>query len=325
MAFAAVHRDEPGAGEAGTSGGGFLEFRFERLVREDFGKLFFKPFYRRADFDDERYSPVFSPVARPGQKVRISLRLERWEGQSVGVEGYVRDSFSGKDIGTTAVVFPKEGERRELEFAIPRLDGSCVDEVGLKVTSFSGKGKRDTGRFLIDSFSIGGPASYSIDLAKQTVEFGCVTPFSHDGGTWSIEEGRLQLMTPSPAASYSGGYRVGDQRVRCRVRPLAGLSHLLIARAKGAMRSYLGGFDGEGLALFKKDFGLVRLARVPFAWEKNRDYGLCLEARGDRLLLSIDGKLLLEARDSSLASGMVGCGSLGAARALYGPFEIEEF
>jgi len=36
-----------------------LEFRFERLTREESGKCFFKPFYRRFDFDDERYSPVF--------------------------------------------------------------------------------------------------------------------------------------------------------------------------------------------------------------------------------------------------------------------------
>jgi len=172
VAFTAVHR----AG-LGRKGGNALEFRFERLTREMSGKLYFKPFYRRADFDDERYSPVFSPAARPGQTVRIAFGLERWEGQSVGVEGYVRDTWSGKDIAATTTVFPKEGEHTVLEFKIPELGGSAVDEVGLKLTSFSGKGKRDSGRLLVDSFSIGGKASYAIDPGRQALEFGCITPF----------------------------------------------------------------------------------------------------------------------------------------------------
>jgi ADP-ribosylglycohydrolase len=319
VAFAAVHR----AG-LGADGADALEFRFERLTREMSGKLFFKPFYRRADFDDERYSPVFSPAARPGQRVSFSFRLERWEGQSVGIEGYVRDSWSGKDVAASPALFPKEGEALRLDFVIPELGGSCADEVGIRLTSFSGKGKRDSGRLIVDHVSIRGPAAYTIDLARQSVEFGCVTPFSHDGGTWSIEEGRLQLMTPVAALSYTGGYKVADQRVKALVRPLAGDSHLLVARAGGAMRSYLGGFDIGGVSLFKRDFGLLRLAHAAFAWEKGRDYELCLEAVGDSLSLSVDGQTLLDIRDSSFASGMVGCGSLGAARALYGPFRVEE-
>ncbi|HEY9054531.1 MAG TPA: ADP-ribosylglycohydrolase family protein [Rectinemataceae bacterium] len=313
VAFSATHRSGMG-----------LEFRFERLTREMSGKLFFKPFYRRADFDDERYSPVFSPAARPGQKARISFKLERWEGQSIGVEGYVRDFWSGKDIAATSTVFPADGENVVLEFVIPELGGSAVDEVGLRLTSFSGKGKRDSGRLFIDSFWIGGRASYTIDPARQALEFGCVTPFSHEGGSWSLESGRLQLMTPSEGASYTGGYRVADQKISCRITPLAGESHFLIVRAGGAMRSYLGGLDAGGVSIYKKDFGLTRLAYAPLAWEKGRDYELSFEARGERLSLMVDGVPALEVRDGTHASGMVGCGSLEAARALYGPFAVEE-
>jgi ADP-ribosylglycohydrolase len=322
--FAVVHRPSVGASGEAFRNRGVLEFRFERLTREMNGKLFFKPFYRRSDFDDERYSPVFSPTARPGQKVEMLFRLERWEGQSVGIEGYVRDSSSGKDVVASPAVFPKDGESIRLEFSIPELGGACADEVGIKLTSFSGKGKRDSGRLLVDRFSIRGPAAYSIDLARQSVEFGCVTPFSHDGGTWSIEEGRLQLMTPSAAASYTGGYRVGDQRITCGVTPLAGDSHLLMTRAAGAMRSYLGGFDSDGVSIYRRNFGLERLAHAVFPWEKNRDYELSFEAAGDELSLYVDGELLLEVRDCAFTEGMAGCGSVRAARALYGPFRIEE-
>ena len=318
--FAIAHRD---AAEIG--GGNALEFRFERLTREMSGKLFFKPFYRRDDFDDERYSPVFSPIARPGQTVKLRFRMERWEGQNIGVEGYVRDTFSKKDIVTTQTIFPKEGEVHSFDFAIPDLAGSSVDEIGLRLTSYSGGGKRDSGRLLVDRFSIAGKSRYAIDVAKQSVEFGCVTPFSHDGGAWSIGEGKLRLMTPTKAASYTGGYRVADQKIRALVTAFAGDSHLLIARAGGAMRGYMAGFDGKDrVSILKNEFGLTRLAQADFRWLTEKEYELSLEAVGDRITLSVDGRVVLEAFDGSFSHGMVGCGAVRAARAEYGSFMIEE-
>ncbi len=338
--FAVCHRGGGGVGRADVEGGAAgdvsaeprdaqrknaLEFRFERLTREESGKCFFKPFYRRSDFDDERYSPVFSPLARPGQNVEIEFSMERWEGQSIGVEGYVRDTWSQKDVLTTSPMFPEEGRTYRLEFTIPSLDGSFPDEVGFKITSFSGKGKRDSGRLFIHRFAIRGRASYDIDIAKQSVEFGCVTPFSHDGGSWSIEDGRLHLMTPSKAASYTGGYGVADQKISAEVTPLAGDSHMLIVRAKGAQQGYWGGFDGHGkVAIYRQDFGFLKLAEAAYDWKPDKSVRISLAAAGEILSLWIDGKKVLEAKDSSFKSGLVGCGSLRASRALYGLFSVEE-
>lgn len=304
---------------------GRLEFQFERLVREESVKLFYKPFYRRDDFDDERYSPVFSPLVRPGQHVEIELSLERWEGQSLGVEGYVRDTWNRADIITTPTLFPEEGKTYKLSFAIPSLDGSFPDEIGLKITGFSGKGKRESGLLHITHVALHGKASYTIDLSRQAVEFGCVTPFSHDGGCWHIEEGRLHLMTPVQAASYTGGYRVGDQRITAMVRPLAGDSHCLIVRAQGAMKGYWAGFDGPGkVALYRHDQGFTLLAQASFPWTAGTDYALSLQASGSQLEFSVDGQVLLRAEDASFSYGMAGCGALCAARALYGSFKVEE-
>lgn len=331
VGFAAVHRELPADAAKGGGASHSLEFRFERLAREASGKLFWKPFYRRADFDDERYSPVFSPAARPGQTVRLRFRMERWEGEKIGVSGYVRDSWTGKDVQTTQTIFPAPGDEHTIEFAIPDLAGSEADEIGIVLTGYSGAARRDSGRLLVDLFEIAGKASYSIDLEKQAVEFGCVTPFSHDGGNWSIASGRMHLMTHAAAASYTGGYAVADQRVAAAVTPLAGYSHLLVARASGAMRGYLAGFDGEGsVAILKKDFGtsgvaaVSTLASAPFAWVAGRGYRLEFEALGDRLTLTIDGQKVVEARDAAHKTGMIGCASTGAARALYGPFQVEE-
>lgn len=312
---------------------GALEFRFERLTREESGTCYFKPYYRRSDFDDERYSPVFSPLARPGQHVDISFCLEQWEGQRIGIEGYVRDTWSRKEIITTPTLFfdiekdmtGQPGEEYRVSFDIPSMQGSFPDEVGLKVTSFSGKGKRDSGRLFVLQFILSGKAHYDIDFSKQTTEFGSVTPFSHEGGTWSIEDGRLHLMTPTMAAAYTGGYRVSNQKVEAIVTPLAGNSHMLLIRAKGAQQAYWGGIDDKGkLAIYRQNFGFEKLAETDFAWNYDTDVHMALLAMGDRISVWIDDEKLLEVHDNELRSGMVGCGSLRASRTLWGPFAVEE-
>ncbi len=91
------------------------------------------------------------------------------------------------------------------------------------------------------------------------------------------------------------------------------------------MRGYAAGFEAaRRSAILRHDFGVTRLATAAFAWETGRDYRLTVEAVGDRICLSVDGALILEARDSAHPSGMVGCAAEGPARALYGPFEVEE-
>jgi ADP-ribosylglycohydrolase len=329
--FAVAHRDLPvRSGEDSGAGGsegtrGVLEFRFERIEREMAGRLFYKPFYRRSDFDDERYSPTFAPTARPGMKARIAFSMERWEGERIGVSGYVRETRDGKIMTTTAPFFPVPGEEHVVEFELPEVGGSQIDEVGIELTGYSGAKKRDSGRLLVTSFDLWGKARYAIDIAKQVVEFGCVTPFSHDKGCWTIEGNRMQLMSHEKCASYTGGHAVIDQRVSASVTPLAGESHLLVARASGAMRGYWGGFDGEARAsILRNDFGLSCIASAPFAWERGREYRLSLEAKGSDIALFVDGQRVVEARDDSCAAGMVGCAAAEAARALYGDFLVEE-
>ncbi|OHD73796.1 MAG: hypothetical protein A2177_16000 [Spirochaetes bacterium RBG_13_68_11] len=257
--------------------------------------------------------------------MRIRFGMERWEGERIGISGYVRDTFTGKEVATTAPLFPEPDRQYVLEFVIPPVDGSQVDEVGLVVTGFSGAARRDSGRLFVDLFEIAGAARYTIDIAKQAVEFGCVTPFSHNRGCWTIEQGRMHLMTHEACASYTGSHAVTDQRVNALVTPLAGASHLLVTRAAGAMRGYYAGFDGPGrVSIIRHDFGATSLASREFAWQHGRDYGLAVEAIGDRIVLSVDGSAILEARDATHAAGMVGCGATGPARALYGPFEVEE-
>ncbi|MCE5255264.1 MAG: hypothetical protein LLF89_00290, partial [Spirochaetaceae bacterium] len=76
--------------------------------------------------------------------------------------------------------------------------------------------------------------------------------------------------------------------------------------------------------ILKQDGGFSRLAHREYPWKRNKDYSLSLEIVGDRITLSIDGEVVLEAHDDSYGTGMSGCGAIRCARALYGPFLIEE-
>lgn len=316
--FSVVHRDR--------NGRGCLEFRFDRLERGVQGRLFYKPYYRRADFDDERYSPVFSPLARPGMKARISFECERWEGDKISVQAYVRDSFDGKDILVGNEIFPENGSRSVVEFVLPDVGGSEIDEVGIIVTGFSGGRRRDSGRLFIESFDLDGKARYSIDMAKQSVEFGAVRPFSHDGeGAFSLDNGRMQLMSYGPCFSYTGGHAVQNQRISAELLPLAGGSHLLGLRCRGAASGYFAGLDQNGkAAIFKRDIGFELLASCSFDWKAGKTYKAAFSAEEDRLELFIDGNRILSCKDGRWTSGMQACGSITASRCLYGQFQIEE-
>jgi len=56
------------AAGAGPDGGGALEVLLDRLERGQGCRVFHKPFYRRADFDDERYRPMLVPLVTGGRR-----------------------------------------------------------------------------------------------------------------------------------------------------------------------------------------------------------------------------------------------------------------
>ncbi|MCK5201972.1 MAG: ADP-ribosylglycohydrolase family protein, partial [Spirochaetales bacterium] len=54
------------ARKSGDEGRGKVTFILDRIKEKDESKIFYKPYYRREDFDDERYSPTFTPLIYPG-------------------------------------------------------------------------------------------------------------------------------------------------------------------------------------------------------------------------------------------------------------------
>jgi ADP-ribosylglycohydrolase len=324
----ARHCAEPPVGNVPREGNvpsGALEILVDRMSRGDQCRVFYKPFYTRGDFSDERYSPVFSPTVYSGQTLRLTLWLEQWNGwEALHVAPYLRESFSGR-IRAGGFVRPQAGAWTEIVYELPDTAGDLIDEVGLIVEGASPAKAKTLGQLLLGGFSVAGKARYTLDVGKQRAEFGTVTPFAVEGGALFLEGGRLVHMRRGPSFAYGGNYFSQDYRFEGEMIPLSGPSHLLAARAKGTLWGYGAGFGGPGLVgIYKNSKGFSPLAEASFPWAAGRAYRVAVEALGDRLTLAVDGKPLLEARDPAFTRGMYGFGSLGLGRTAYGGFQVTE-
>lgn len=313
------------ASDRAHSGEGSLEVLFDRMQRGDCCRVFYKPFYRRADFSDERYSPVFSPTACPGQTVSMMVSVERWNGDSILLEPYVRNTATKEIVRLGGQVVADEGWR-QIRFAIPDLGGAMADEIGLELTSNSPAKNRDMGRLLIDEFRVSGKADYKIAIAKQAREFGAVTPFSMDHGAWSIEDGKLAAMCVDGCEAVTGNYFMKDVRLSVPVTPLSGTSHLVSLRVQGARRGYLAGFTAANkVSILLRDAGQIHvLATADYGWRHGETYDFSFRAAGDGLELSVRGQIVLSASNGRLGYGMCGVAMLDMGRALYGDIRIQE-
>ncbi len=312
----------------GVEGSGAIVLTFTQLEGGQRVKVYHKPYYERADFDDERYDPVFTPRVWSGQRFAYTLRAEGWvDGVDVAYAPYVRLAGSRMEICGAWSDLPC-GAWRELDWILPDADGDLIDEFGLIVESRAPFGQTASGRVWIDEIRVTGQARYAIDFAKQRVNFGNPSPFSVNDrgcGAFALEAGGLHAFSSGLCEAYTGRYHARDCRVEAPVTPLSGGGHMLCLRAQGAMRGYFAGLSDAGhVAIVANDFGLTELASAPFGWRDGQTYAIAFEAIGGRIALSIDGQTVLTCRDDRFAYGMVGCVRTQAGRCVYGKLEVEE-
>lgn len=311
--------------EQSYSGKRSLGVLFDRMVRGKKSKVFVKPYYRREDFSDERYMPVFSPKAYPGQRVSMMVNVDRWNGESVYLSTYVRNTRTKEDIILESRVVVNNGWN-SWSFIIPDLGGDMVDEIGLIVEGNSPDKYKDLGVIYIDDFRVDGKANYTIDISRQKKEFASITPFSHNHGAWEIENGYMSCMCLDHAEAMTGNYFMENYKVIGKVVPVHGESHLISARVQGAMRGYYAGFNSDNkVSILKNDFGLSALVTVDFDWELGREYEFTFEVNGDSLKFYVNGDKAAEVSDDSFTYGMTGYAKYSLGRSLFGDLSVEEY
>lgn len=311
--------------ERAYAGTGSLRILLDRLKRGERCRVYYKPFYTREVFSDERYSPVFSPTVYPGQTVSMQLYWQAYDCPGAPAAApYIRTCSDKREIFSDFVRLQAD-EWTALRFTVPDTEGDQIDEIGILLQADPLADGETAGMVYLDEFSVFGPAAYTIALQKQKKEFDAITPFSMDHGAWDLYDGSLHLLRSGPAFAYTGNYYARDYCCSSPVTPLNGESHLLVCRAQGAMRCYAGGLGkADELVLMKNDFGLTTLAQCAFPWKQGKTYRLQLRCQGEQISLSVDGQICLSVRDSAFAYGMFGCGSASRGRTCFGDMAFGE-
>ncbi|PKL06954.1 MAG: hypothetical protein CVV53_01705, partial [Spirochaetae bacterium HGW-Spirochaetae-9] len=314
----------------GSEGAGCIEVLIDRPMPNALARLYWKPFYRREDFDDERYSPAFSPTALTGQVMRCRLAAERWTGPAdLVVRPYARLTWDKTIIEGAPIALSGGPGWTDVEFTLPDAAGSSIDEIGF---TFDTSGtERWFGYLLLDDFSVTGKGSLEVDFSKQRPEFATVTPGSANHGSWKLEGGRLVAASEEAATGkgtaefFVGRFHARDQRVSARVIPRQGQGHCVLFRTRGTITGFAAGFTAPGeVAILRNDMGWRGLATTSFAWELNKEYRLEVEAVGDTAILSIDGNPVLEAKGIDLPLGMTGLARTSAGACEWLDFSTKE-
>lgn len=296
---------------------GSLEIILDRLERGQGGRVFWKPFYRRADFDDDRYRPMFSPVVDAGQVVRFKLWLDPWNGDGhLRVAPYVRRAMSGAIEETGAWHVPSSEGWQDYEFVVP--DGAeAIDEIGISIEYFGRL--KFLGRLFLADFRVEGKGHLEIDPAREVQEWGAISRFTWNRGHWTKQAGAIHGHTATDADIWTGHYYSRDIEVTAGLTPLAGAAQFVTARVMGTDRFYAAGFLNGEAVIVRHDFGQTVLARAPFPVELGRRYEIGFTAKGTALRLEIDGVEVVTADDATFTHGMSGVRLGGPGRlALHG-------
>lgn len=302
---------------------GSLEILLDRLERGQGGRIFWKPFYRRSDFDDERYRPMFTPLADDGQTVKFKLWLDPWNGDgNLRVAPYVRRAMTDTIQETGAWHVPSASGWQDYEFTIPDGNGEAVDEIGILVEYFGRL--KFLGRLFLADLTVSGKGRAVIDPAKEVHEWGGITRFTWNRGHWSLQQGRIHAHTATDADAWTGNAYLRDVSVIAELQPLSGASHLVVARAQGTSRFYAAGFENGEAVILLENHGTTILARSPFRIEYGRSYAVDLTVEGGELTLSVDGERVLQADDATLRYGMAGLRMASAGRMSIGRVEVSE-
>lgn len=303
------------------SGAGALEILIDRFERGHNGRVFWKPFYRKSDFDDERYRPMFSPIVETGQTVKMKLLLEPLEGDGhLRVIPYVRRTNSQKIDEIGAWETPATGKWDEFTFTVPETGGEAIDEIGINIEYFGRL--KFLGRLFLTTFEVSGEGHTRIDPANEVEEWDAISRFTWNRGYWRLEAGRITALTASDADMWTGHAYAKDAVVSADMRPQSGASHLLTTRAQGTSRFYAAGFQNGRVVILREDFGTEILAECDFPVELGKSHQVAFAAKGNQLTLSVDGQQVLEATDERFTYGMAGLRMASAGRMSVGVFEI---
>lgn len=307
--------------ETAHSGSGALKVVAKPVSGGNELRIYHKTYYRPKDFHDSRYDPCFSPILYPGQTVTGSVKIPADAGFGVLACLYVKDGNSGRCFeGGKADLVP--GEWTQLRFDIPRMDGACLEEAGVKLIPKMG---RNTVVVYLDDFSFSGLPDYSLDFSRERMEIWHglhqeVSQFTYLKGIWKLEDGELSGSCSDFGEAYTGAHDWSDYTFAVTVMPKLGDYHQINFRVQGAIRSYAVGLAPDNkLVLYKNENGYRILTSADFPWEQGKAYTMKVKAKGPLLTIWCQDQEIMTYTDHDAAylTGSVGLSILKGSHCHY--------
>ena len=256
-------------------------------------KIYYKTYYGKNDFTDNRYDPVTSPKAYSGETIEIDY--EKRDDREVFI--YY------KDYHTKKIYLSEEGVK---EFKI-LSKSSIISEVGLIV-----RGGPST--LKINSFKVTGFANYEIDFSKETIEdyslyHNEISGCSYFDGMWNLEDSNLRgrglndsyLITSKFMKNFTLEYNLSFVD-----KPYGGISFLMA----GVRRNYTLVFDSfnQEIKLIKyNDFDEITLFKTSFKVETYKNYKTKVLVRNDSINIYINDERMINIVDKNrIEKGAIG-------------------
>lgn len=293
----------------------------ETAAGEKVRKIYYKTYYVPSDLHDNRYDPSFSPILYPGQKV--VTRVMTQDDVSISVCAFAHERNGGRDYRGEAV-FLKKGEWTTVQVQIPSLSGALLDRMGIQVETIQGD---KPAALYMDWLDFEGKADYTLDFAKEKIEFWTsrhqeVSQLTYLKGLWTIENGCLLGTCSDYGEAYTGNIRWKNVRLRTSfTRGVHGKTGICF-RTQGAIRGYAVWVDGKGVSLLKNENGYSELARYNAVIGQNVE--LEIECVGSQISVFLEDKQILNVRDDTYSSGMIGFSVANGGHAVYKNIVVRE-
>lgn len=307
--------------EKSFSGKGSLEIIVDRILPADKCRVYYKPFYRREDFNDERYKPVFSPTVYSGQRASMQLYPELWLDGILTVTPYIETAMEKKvRMLERITLVPKQWN--EVSFFIPDTYGDQIAEIGFVIEVPDETSSRVFGRIWLDDFSVYGDSEYSVDMKLQAEEFAQITPFSFNDCKGSLCNGRLHIEADTCGQAFTGNYYGCEGRIEATMIPISGNGSSLVVRGMGARNYYSLGFASENRIRICRTLKGKRsvLAEAGYSYSFGKPYRMRAEVYGNKLILTVCDVNGIEKRISADIDN--GYGMIGFAQEDAGSCEV---
>lgn len=309
-----------------------LKVAFDRSDSGFGYRTFIQTYYTPDDFDDNRYSPSFSPILYPGQKIDARVMVPEGDVDKIQARLYVKDRNQNKHIFGEKVNLTI-GKWHKLKFDIPYMEDVCLKEAGIEFIPVKSPGRKHPLIAFVDDFNFSGKPDYKIDFGKETLEMWTklhieVSQLSYLRGLWTLEDGQLSgsYSGQRPAEAYTGNLKWDNYSFEAEIIPKVGEYHNINFRVQGGIRSYAVGLaENQKLVLYKNNNGYTELSTVEFKWDKNKPYKIKVEAIDNNYCIYVNDQLLLEYtdKDNPYITGQIGFSNFKGSHTHYKGFEVK--